>query len=179
MTFLSYSYENHLKETMAIGFNTINFLIIHIFVAPDREEANNSEFIGTEDSMASILDDDMEEEINNLVHSGTDLEYGSTEHIQGLMTSEFSGAFSEETVTTASAMLLPSSSNSSYHYIQQMDHMTQTRSTVDASTNTTEDDILACLSSDDTLIQSESDYAFNKLSVGTQTQANSSAQTDN
>jgi hypothetical protein len=161
---------------MAIGFNIIHFLIIHIFIAPDREEANNSEFIGTEDSMASILDDDMEEEINNLVHSGTDLEYGSTEHIQGLMTSEFSGAFSEETVTTASAMF--SSSNSSYHYIQQMDHMTQTRSTVDASTNTTEDDILACLSSDDTLIQSENDYTFNKFSVGTQTLANSSAQTD-
>jgi len=160
-----------------------------LFLEPDREDANNSEIMATEDSMASILDDDMErasiviqdmaEEINTLlVHSGNDLEYGSTELIPGLMTSEFSGAFSEETVTTASAILLPSSSNSSYNYIQHIDHTTQTRSTVDASTNTTEDDILSCLSSDDTQSSSKFDFISNKLSVATQTLANSSAQTD-
>ena len=188
---LSYLYENSVYiERRAIGLLLLVENIIFLFKAPDRElEANESEFIGTEDSMASILGEDMErasivmqdmaEEINTLlVDSGTDLEYGSTEHIQGLMTSEFSGAFSEETVTTASAILLPSGSNSSFNYIQHMDHTTQTRSTVDASTNTTEDDILASFSSDDTQTSIKYDYTSKQLSVGTQTPANSSAQTD-
>ncbi|XP_054164743.1 probable cyclin-dependent serine/threonine-protein kinase DDB_G0292550 [Oppia nitens] len=149
--------------------------------------------MNTEDSMASIYDEDMErasiviqdmaDDMNtHLVDtSEPDLQYGSTEHIQGLMTCEFSGAFSDETVTTASAILLPQDfQHSQYNYNQTDD--THIRSTVDASTNTTEDDIFKS----DSEYESEDDiqtsliYESNcqTLSVGTQTIVNTSVQTD-
>ena len=144
-----------------------------------------SDLTATEDSMASILDEDMErasiviqdmaEDIDSLLENSpeSDLRYASAEHIQGLMTSEFSGAFSDETITTASAILLPSNCHSDYSYGQTDD--THLRLTVDASTNTTEDDILSSLSSDE--IQPDSPDDYSSLSVGTQT-ANSAVQTD-
>lgn len=140
----------------------------------------------TEDSIASILDEDMErasnviqdmaEDINSLLvnSSENDLQYGSTEHIQGLMTCEFSGAFSEETVTTASAILLPSDCHSEYSYRDD----SQMRSTVDASTNTTEEDILSSLSSDEIQTDLPYEYISQTTTVGTQTTVNSSVQTD-
>ncbi|CAG2164663.1 unnamed protein product [Oppiella nova] len=149
---------------------------------PEGDDCDDihSDMNGTEDSMASIMDEDMErasiviqdmaEDMNTLLVNGsseTDLQYGSTEHIQGLMTCEFSGAFSDETITTASAILLPQNCHSEYTYVQTDD--TQLRSTVDASTNTTDDDILASLSSDDTESSAHSESNYKTLSVGTQT----------
>jgi hypothetical protein len=117
-------------------------------------------------------------------HCVPDLVYCDTEPIQGLMTTEFSGAFSEETISTASAMLLPAASPatgspaSSSHlssscaqtcpcptYFQPTDASSTSRMTADASTNTVEDEILACTGlSDDKLVK-----IGLESSVGTQT----------
>ena len=137
-------------------------------------DEDESDVLVTEDgSITSNLDEDMErasivlqdmaEEINNtldditneVAHSVPDLVYGNKDHIQGLMTTEFSGAFSEETITTASAMLLPSNS----FYIHHTD--APTRNTADASTNTYEEDIANSYS--------ESGQSKYESSVGTQT----------
>lgn len=137
-------------------------------------DEDESDILVTEDgSITSNLDEDMErasivlqdmaEEINNtldditneVAHSVPDLVYGNKDHIQGLMTTEFSGAFSEETITTASAMLLPSNS----FYIHHTD--APSRNTADASTNTYEEDIANSFD--------ESGQSKYESSVGTQT----------
>ncbi|CAG2112586.1 unnamed protein product [Medioppia subpectinata] len=151
---------------------------------------HNSDINGTEDSMASMDEDmerasivlqDMAEDMNTLLVNGSenDLQYGSTEHIQGLMTCEFSGAFSDETVTAAinATYSLPTNGcQTEYSYVERDD--TELRPKVDASTNTTEDDIMDSLSSDDTRTSDQFEYNYKTLSVGTQTNVNSSAQTD-